>query len=140
MATDDSHTDHKDTMDDKYKVETSLEADEERCDTAPAQVEDLNGHLKRGLKERHLQFIAIGGTIGTGLFLGIGAALATSGPLSLLLGYTFSSVAMWVMVGRHGKRWQKALLIHPYTDAMLGRDDHTATTAWHDCTTGVPFC
>lgn len=41
--------------------------------------------LQRGLKERHAQFIALGGTIGTGLFLGIGSALATSGaaiPLS----------------------------------------------------------
>lgn len=30
------------------------------------------GYVKRGLKSRHIQFIALGGTIGTGLFLGIG--------------------------------------------------------------------
>ncbi|KPI35340.1 putative proline-specific permease put4 [Cyphellophora attinorum] len=105
-------------MDDKCKVETSLGADEERCDTAQAQVEDLNGHLKRGLKERHLQFIAIGGTIGTGLFLGIGAALATSGPLSLLLGYSISSVAIWIMMQCLGE--MTTLLPLPGMIAQLG--------------------
>lgn len=57
-----------------------------------------NMNLKRGLKSRHIQFIALGGTIGTGLFLGIGGALKTSGPLSLFLGYAFTSVAVWAMV------------------------------------------
>lgn len=50
------------------------------------------------LKSRHIQFIALGGTIGTGLFLGIGRAFATAGPLSLLLGYTFTGVAIFAMV------------------------------------------
>jgi AAT family amino acid transporter len=31
--------------------------------------------------------IAIGGTIGTGLFLGTGKSLATGGPASMLIGY-----------------------------------------------------
>ena len=52
------------------------------------------------LKSRHIQFIALGGTIGTGLFLGIGRAFAKAGPLSLLLGYTFSGVAIFAMVSR----------------------------------------
>jgi amino acid permease len=50
------------------------------------------------LKSRHVQFIAIGGTIGTGLFLGIGKALTQAGPLSLFLGYTFTGVAVYAMV------------------------------------------
>ncbi|KAK5725284.1 hypothetical protein LTR17_013047 [Elasticomyces elasticus] len=37
------------------------------------------GYVHRGLKSRHIQFIAIGGSIGTGLFLGIGGAFAKSG-------------------------------------------------------------
>ncbi len=57
-----------------------------------------NGDLNRGLKSRHIQFIALGGTIGTGLFLGLGSALITSGPLSLLLGYVATSAAIWAMV------------------------------------------
>ncbi|PYH96939.1 proline transporter [Aspergillus ellipticus CBS 707.79] len=42
---------------------------------------------KRGLTSRHVQFMAIGGSIGTGLFVGIGTYLRETGPLSLLLGY-----------------------------------------------------
>ena len=52
------------------------------------------------MKSRHIQFIALGGTIGTGLFLGIGNAFAQAGPLSLLLGYTFSGMAIFAMVRR----------------------------------------
>ncbi len=50
------------------------------------------------LKSRHIQFIALGGTIGTGLFLGIGRALTEAGPLSLLLGYSFTGVAVYAMM------------------------------------------
>ncbi|TVY84559.1 putative proline-specific permease put4 [Lachnellula suecica] len=56
------------------------------------------GYVTRGLKSRHIQFIALGGTIGTGLFLGIGSAFTTSGPLSVLLGYTFTGCAVYAMM------------------------------------------
>ena len=56
------------------------------------------GYVSRGLKSRHIQFIALGGTIGTGLFLGIGRAFTQAGPLSILLGYTFTGVAIYAMV------------------------------------------
>ncbi|KAL5046425.1 hypothetical protein BDW71DRAFT_214671 [Aspergillus fruticulosus] len=46
--------------------------------------------LKRGLSARQVQMIAIGGTIGTGLFLGTGKALATGGPASMLIAYAIS--------------------------------------------------
>jgi amino acid transporter len=50
------------------------------------------------LKSRHIQFIALGGTIGTGLFLGIGRAFTQAGPLSVLLGYTFTGLAVFAMM------------------------------------------
>lgn len=50
------------------------------------------------LKSRHMQFIAIGGTIGTGLFLGIGSAFAKSGPLSVLLGFSLTGAAVYAMM------------------------------------------
>nr|OQO25635.1 hypothetical protein B0A51_06062 [Rachicladosporium sp. CCFEE 5018] len=56
------------------------------------------GYVARGLKSRHIQFIALGGTIGTGLFLGIGTAFANYGPLSVLLGYTLTGIAIWAMM------------------------------------------
>ena len=43
--------------------------------------------------------MAIGGTIGTSLFLGIGNALTKAGPLSLLLGFSITGVAVFGMVG-----------------------------------------
>lgn len=55
-------------------------------------------NLVARLKSRHIQFIALGGTIGTGLFLGIGGAFTTSGPLSVLLGYTFTGIAVFAMM------------------------------------------
>jgi amino acid transporter len=56
------------------------------------------GTVQRKLKSRHMQFYAIGGTIGTGLFVGIGGGLAQAGPLSLLLGYSITSVFIFSMV------------------------------------------
>ncbi|KAI0397013.1 amino acid permease/ SLC12A domain-containing protein [Xylariaceae sp. FL0594] len=48
-------------------------------------VEDRD--LKRGLAQRHLSMLGIAGAIGTGLFLGLGSAVQTGGPLGALLGY-----------------------------------------------------
>lgn len=46
-----------------------------------------NKDLKRGLSERHLTMLGIAGAIGTGLFLSLGGAIQTGGPLGALLGY-----------------------------------------------------
>jgi amino acid transporter len=43
------------------------------------------GRTQRRLNARHVTFIGFGGGIGTGLFIGTGAALADAGPLGLLL-------------------------------------------------------
>ncbi|KAK7415653.1 histidine permease [Neonectria magnoliae] len=53
-----------------------------------ANLETANSGLARKLKGRHLQMIAIGGSIGTGLFVASGKALATGGPASLLLAFS----------------------------------------------------
>lgn len=61
-------------------------------------LENGNG-LQRPLKPRHLQMIAIGGVIGTGLFLGIGGDLEHGGPAGLLIGYcVMASLLYSVMV------------------------------------------
>ena len=52
--------------------------------------------LSRTLKSRHLQMIALGGAIGTGLFVGLGSALAAAGPLGLLIVWIFIGSAIFV--------------------------------------------
>lgn len=52
--------------------------------------------LSRGLKGRHIQLIALGGTIGVGLFLPSAGAIHTAGP-GLLIVYGIGGLAMvWV--------------------------------------------
>ena len=43
--------------------------------------------LRRKLQSRHLSMIAIGGSIGTGLFVASGATIANAGPGGALLAY-----------------------------------------------------
>ena len=50
--------------------------------------------LHRRLNNRQIQLMAIGGSIGTALFISIGYGLQEGGPLSLLLTYTFYSCIM----------------------------------------------
>ncbi|KAK4074900.1 hypothetical protein Purlil1_12847 [Purpureocillium lilacinum] len=52
-----------------------------------AAINDPGSALVRKLKSRHLQMIAIGGSIGTGLFVSSGLALYQGGPVSMLLAY-----------------------------------------------------
>ncbi|KAL8731090.1 MAG: hypothetical protein Q9166_003618 [cf. Caloplaca sp. 2 TL-2023] len=52
--------------------------------------------LARKLSARQVQMIAIGGTIGTGLFLGTGKSLATGGPASMLIGYAIVGFIVFV--------------------------------------------
>ncbi|KAI5812209.1 amino acid permease/ SLC12A domain-containing protein [Pyronema omphalodes] len=56
------------------------------------------GHVRRGLKARHVQFIAIGGIIGTGLFVGSGAALVRAGPGSIFLAYSIVGTVIYSLM------------------------------------------
>ncbi|KAI8897997.1 amino acid permease/ SLC12A domain-containing protein [Globomyces pollinis-pini] len=53
---------------------------------------------KRKLQSRHIQMIAIGGTIGTGLFIGSGKTLAAVGPLGTLIAYLIAGAAVFCVV------------------------------------------
>ncbi|KAG8773013.1 hypothetical protein FRC12_002778 [Ceratobasidium sp. 428] len=57
-----------------------------------------DGAVHRRLKARHLAMIALGGTIGTGLFVGSGGALASGGPVGTLLGYFIMGVIVYCMM------------------------------------------
>lgn len=53
---------------------------------------------KRNIKARHAQMIAIGGTIGTGLFVGAGQALAIGGPAFVFVAYSLTSILVYGIV------------------------------------------
>lgn len=59
-------------------------------------------HLQRGLANRHLQLIAIGGAIGTGLFMGSGKTIHLAGP-SVLLVYTIIGVMLFFVMRAMGE-------------------------------------
>lgn len=58
--------------------------------------------LHRGLQERHIQLIALGGAIGVGLFLGSATAIKTAGP-ALVLAYFIGGLAMFAIMRALGE-------------------------------------
>lgn len=57
----------------------------------------------RGLKSRHIQLIALGGAIGTGLFIGSGSALSVCGPAPLLTSYMIIAFCVWLVMNQLGE-------------------------------------
>jgi len=58
--------------------------------------------LTRSLKNRHIQLIALGGTIGVGLFLGSASAIHKAGP-GLLLSYAIGGIAIFFIMRALGE-------------------------------------
>ncbi|WP_031076438.1 amino acid permease [Streptomyces sp. NRRL WC-3742] len=82
-----------------------------------------DGHLKAGLKNRHLSMIAIGGVIGAGLFVGSGAGIASTGP-GILLSYTLAGVLVVLvmrMLGEMAAADPQSGSFSAYADRALGR-------------------
>lgn len=59
--------------------------------------------LKRGLKARHLTMIAIGGSIGTGLFLASGGSIHSAGPGGALVAYIAISIMVYFLMTSLGE-------------------------------------
>ena len=64
--------------------------------------EETENGMVRGLQNRHVQLIAIAGTIGTGLFLGAGRSLSLTGP-SIILVYMLTGAFMYFMMRAIGE-------------------------------------
>ena len=71
--------------------------------------------LQRGLKNRHVQLIAIGGAIGTGLFLGAGKSIHLTGP-SILFAYLITGVILFFIMRALGELLLSNLNYHSFVD------------------------
>lgn len=58
--------------------------------------------LKRGLKNRHIHLIAMGGAVGTGLFLGSAQVIQSAGP-SIILGYAIVGLIAFLIMRQMGE-------------------------------------
>lgn len=72
-------------------------------DDSEKEIPDRKQVLHRGLKARHVQLLALGGCIGTGLFIGSGGVLSLAGPGSLFLSYVVMSVILWFVMNMMGE-------------------------------------
>ncbi|VVT54727.1 uncharacterized protein SAPINGB_P004221 [Magnusiomyces paraingens] len=61
------------------------------------------GEVKRQLKQRHVSMIALGGTIGTGLFIGTGSAISDAGPVGSLIAYIFMATVVYSLAQSIGE-------------------------------------
>ncbi|WP_241452740.1 amino acid permease [Arsenicicoccus dermatophilus] len=69
---------------------------------APTSAPPASGRLRRGLTTRHVQFIALGSAIGTGLFYGSADAIRTAGP-AVLIAYLAAGLAVFVVMRALGE-------------------------------------
>lgn len=70
-------------------------------DNAPVLSESHS--LQRQLKARHINLIAVGGAIGTGLFVATGASVSSAGPGGAVLSYGIIGLAAFFMMGALGE-------------------------------------
>lgn len=61
------------------------------------------GTLDRKLKSRHVQFLALSGAIGTGLFVGSGQVLSLAGPLSAFICYAVTGFNLYCVINCLGE-------------------------------------
>lgn len=78
---------------------------------------DRQPQLTRQLTNRHVQMIALGGAIGTGLFLGSGKSIHYAGP-SILLGYFITGIICFWMMRAMGEMLMINLDAHSFVDLI----------------------
>ncbi|EGY0170600.1 amino acid permease, partial [Listeria monocytogenes] len=96
-------------------------------------MEEQKEELQRGLKNRHIQLIAIGGAIGTGLFLGAGKSIHLAGPSIMLVYLIIGAILFFVM------RALGELLIHNPTTGSFTEFAEQFIGPWAGFITGWTY-
>lgn len=83
----------------EYKQEQELNYDELNDDAKGPQL-NVGGHgaTQRRLRDYHITMIGFCSGIGTGLFIGTGAAYAKAGPAGLFLAYIIVGLVLWCVM------------------------------------------
>ena len=68
-----------------------------------SKVENQDSGMKRGLKDRHISMIAMGGCIGTGLFMTSGGAIHDAGALGALIAYAIIGAMVFFLMTSLGE-------------------------------------
>lgn len=76
---------------------------------------ETSSGYKRTLSNAHIQLIALGGTIGTGLFLGVGDSIHKAGP-SVILTYIIVGIFLFLLMRALGELIMSDLNKHTYID------------------------
>lgn len=123
------HVDRSQTMDDGMKLEHESRH---------------NGTLERKLKSRHVQFLALSGAIGTGLFVGSGQVLSLAGPLSAFISYAVTGFNLYCVINCLGEMaaWLPIpgavpIFAARYVDPALGFT--LGWNYWYQFAIGVPI-
>ncbi|VTN07947.1 Probable transport protein YifK [Raoultella ornithinolytica] len=74
---------------------------------------EKKAELQRGLEARHIELIALGGTIGVGLFMGAASTLKWAGP-SVLLAYIIAGLFVFFIMRSMGEM----LFLEPVTGSF----------------------
>ncbi|MBD8479272.1 amino acid permease [Microbacterium sp. CFBP 8794] len=80
-------------------------------------------HLRRAMDARHLVMIALGGVIGSGLFLSSGYTIHQAGPLGAVLAYLLGAFVVWlvmVCLGELAVVYPVSGSIHIYAARTMG--------------------
>lgn len=78
----------------------------------------MSQKLKRGLHTRHMSMIALGGCIGTGLFVALGGAIADAGPGGTVLAYVIIAIMVYFLMASLGEMAAHSLLVAHFVNML----------------------
>lgn len=84
----------KDSFKPAYDEKVEYDDETQLTDIQRININSAKSPLKRKLKNRHLQMIAIASSIGSGLLIGTGGALSTGGPGAILIAWALTGGAI----------------------------------------------